>query len=126
MLEVLYSIHDILFPSDQESRAFLKLLVAKRSFDEDLLYYGSARYRRSDDSEIRYTYFGVRLAELYDELQNPTPRTNLESWFEKKSGARYMLMATMIGVFIAVTIDTLALVSPSSRRMCRGNNGSTL
>lgn len=108
-LEVLDTIHNILFPSDRVSQALLSDLVFKHSFDKDLLHYESARYRRSDDPEVTYTYFGTRLAELYDELQNPTPRTKIEGWFEKKSGARYMLMATMIGVFIAVIIGIMGL-----------------
>ncbi|KAJ8106301.1 hypothetical protein OPT61_g9625 [Boeremia exigua] len=45
-----------------------------------------------------------------DELQNPTPRTALDGWFEKKSGAqRNMLMATMIGAFVTVVIGILGL-----------------
>jgi hypothetical protein len=109
VLEVLHTIHNILFPSDQDSQAFLSFLVMKRGFDQDLTNYESARYQRTDDPEPSYHYFGARLAELYDELQNPTPRTRLESWFERKSGARYMLMATMIGVFIAVILGILGL-----------------
>jgi hypothetical protein len=98
-----------LFPSGQDSQAFLSFLVSKRGSDRDLINYESARYQRIDDPEPSYHYFGVRLAELYDELQNPTQRTRLEGWFERKSGARYMLIATMIGVFIAVIIGILGL-----------------
>jgi hypothetical protein len=56
-----------------------------------------------------YPYFGTRLAELYNEVQNPTPRGRFYPWLERKSGARYVMMATMIGVFIAIVIGILGL-----------------
>jgi hypothetical protein len=109
VLEVLDTIHNILFPSDRASQALLSNLVSKHGFDADILRYESAAYRSKDDADVTYCYFGVRLVELYDELQTPTPRTRLESWFERKSGARHVMMATMIGVFIAVIIGILGL-----------------
>jgi hypothetical protein len=109
VLEVLDTIHNVLFPPDQRSQALLSSLVRKQVFDEDILRYVSAPYRRKDDPTVDYSYFGTRLAEIYEEMQNPTPRRGWESWFERKSGARYMLAATMVGVFIAVIIGILGL-----------------
>ncbi|KAH6866340.1 hypothetical protein BKA58DRAFT_459976 [Alternaria rosae] len=109
ILEVFDTIHNVLFPSDSESQALLSSLVAKHGFDEDLMRFESWDHYGHNDTILSYPYFGNRLAELYEELQNPKPRTRLESWFERKSGARYMLMATMIGVFIAVLIGILGL-----------------
>jgi hypothetical protein len=109
VLEVFDTIHRVLFPSDHESQALLSSLVAKRGFDKDLLMFESWDHYKHNDPGLSYPYFGNRLVELYDELQNPKPRSRLESWFERKSGARYMLMATMIGVFIAVIIGILGL-----------------
>jgi len=109
ILEVFDTIHNVLFPSDRESQALLSSLIAKQGFDEDLLRYESWDHYGHNDTILSYPYFGNRLAELYEELQNPKPRTRLENWFERKSGARYMLMATMIGVFIAVIIGILGL-----------------
>ncbi|CAN9424384.1 unnamed protein product [Alternaria alternata] len=109
ILEVFDTIHNVLFPPDHESQALLSSLVAKYGFDEDLLRFESWDHYRPDGTQLTYPYFGNRLAELYEELQNPKPRTRLETWFERKSGARYMLMATMIGVFIAVVIGILGL-----------------
>jgi hypothetical protein len=109
ILEVFDTIHNVLFPSDHESQALLSSLVAKHGFDSDVLRFESWDHHGHDDPELSYPYFGNRLAELYEELQHPTPRTRLENWFERKSGARYMLMATMIGVFIAVIIGILGL-----------------
>ena len=109
ILEVFDTIHNVMFPSDHESQTLLSSLVAKHGFDSDILRYESWNHHRHNEPELSYPYFGNRLAELYEELQNPKPRTRLESWFERKSGARYMLMATMIGVFIAVIIGILGL-----------------
>lgn len=106
--EVLKTIHHILFAPDHNSQVLLSSLVSRRNFDKDLLSYKSSGVE-GDEDFLSYPYFGARLAELYDELQNPTPRTRLESWFERRSGARYMLMATMIGVFIAVILGFLSL-----------------
>lgn len=110
LLEVLDTIQVVLFPTDHKSRALLQWYVTKRGLDGDLLRFEAASFRRDDDPDSNYGYFGSRLAALYDELQNPTPVTALERWFEKKSGSqRNMLMATMIGVFIAVIIGILGL-----------------
>lgn len=49
------------------------------------------------------------MAAFYDEVQNPTPRGWLYTWLERKSGARYVMMATLIGVIIAVIIGILGL-----------------
>lgn len=108
-LEALYTIHHALFPSDRASQALLSTLVRNHQFDRSLLQYEMARYRRDDDPDITYSYFGTRLSEIYDELQDPTPRAGWESWLQKYSSPRYMLMATMIGVFIAVIIGLLGL-----------------
>jgi len=109
ILEVFDTIHNVLFPPDRDSQALLSSLVTKHGFDKDLLRFEALSHRDQEDPKPSFPYFGSRLAELYDEMQNPRPRTRLESWFERKSGARYMLMATMIGVFIAVIIGILGL-----------------
>ena len=110
VVEVLETIYEVLFPSDSDSRTLLKRYVLKLGFDEDLLRYEAARFRREDDPQMRYEYFGTRLADIYDELRNPAPRTALDRWFERKSGSqRNMLIATMIGVFIAVITGVLGL-----------------
>ncbi|KAF2823929.1 hypothetical protein CC86DRAFT_355267 [Ophiobolus disseminans] len=108
-LEALDNIHQVLFPANRKSYALLHSLTSKHGFDKDLLHYESAQYRREDDQETSYEYFGIRLAEIYDEIQNPTPHGRLENWLERKSGTRYMLLATMIGVFIAVILGFLSL-----------------
>ncbi|KAI8940884.1 hypothetical protein NX059_002144 [Plenodomus lindquistii] len=72
-------------------------------------YYEHARYKRDGDAGVDYSYFGVQMAAIHEEIQNPTPHPDWDSWLQKYSGQRYMLMATMIGVFIAVTLGVLSL-----------------
>jgi hypothetical protein len=48
-----------------------------------------------------YHYFGSRLADLYEELTNRTPR-GMEKWFERRSGARFVMMATIAGAVFAI------------------------
>jgi hypothetical protein len=47
--------------------------------------------------------------ELYEELENPKPRGWIEKWVERKSGARYVMMATLVGVAIAVLLGMASL-----------------
>jgi hypothetical protein len=47
--------------------------------------------------------------DLHEELESPTPRGIMEKWFERKSGARYAMMATLVGVVIAVILGLFGL-----------------
>lgn len=111
MIEILHTIYKILFPPGRESQVILSSLVKKGGFDKYMLRYTIEQLRRDDDPEVDYRYFGVRLAELHNELKDPSPRNWFERLFEggTKSAERKMLMATTIGVFIAVTIGLLGL-----------------
>jgi hypothetical protein len=102
-LEVLRTLHDVLFPSDHDSQALISELVTRESFDEGLKLYELESYRRDDDPDVSYTYFGSRLADLYD---LPPP---WEGWFTKNSRPGYMLMITMVGVIITVIIGFVGL-----------------
>jgi hypothetical protein len=39
---------------------------------------------------------------------NPTPK-GFEKWFERKSGARYVMMATIAGVILAILLGIASL-----------------
>lgn len=94
---------------DQESRRILRSLVSKQSLDPDCLRFETAIDRADDEHDIKYQYWGSRLMDLYDEIENPKPRGLLEQWMERKSGARYVMMATLAGVMIAVVLGLLGL-----------------
>jgi hypothetical protein len=108
ILEVLDTLHLVLFPPNPASYKLLDQLVRRHGFDSGLLAYASASYRNSVDSESSYSYFGGRLLALHNEMQSPRPH----GWLQERLGRKrdtYMLMATMIGVFIAVLIGLLSL-----------------
>ncbi|KAH0526798.1 hypothetical protein TsFJ059_010079 [Trichoderma semiorbis] len=108
-LEALDSMQKILFPFDSDSEQILCDLVSKESFDPDCLRYDSAVYRREGEEAASYNYFGARLVDLFKELEDPSPRGILEKWLQRKSGARYMMMATLVGVVIAIILGILGL-----------------
>ena len=104
-VEVIHSLQMILFPLGSDSELILRNLVSNNCFDPDCIRYESAAY----SGNICYSYFGSRLMELYEEVNNPTPRGFVEKWFERKSGARYVMMATLVGVLIAIILGALSV-----------------
>lgn len=108
-LETLCTIKDVLFPLDSASQSLLRTLVSKKSFDPDCATFDSARHIRADESHIRFRYWAVRLTDLQDQIQNPNPNGFFERWMERRSGARYVMMATLGGVAIAVMLGALSL-----------------
>lgn len=110
-LEVLDSIQKILFPlTDSKSKKLLLSLTSTSTcnFDTDILRYDSVSIRNPDEHLVPYRYFGTRLADLHQELVNPTPR-GFEKWFERNSGARFVMMATIAGVIFAIFLGLLSL-----------------
>lgn len=109
ILEVLDSLQIILFPQDRESRLLLERLVKSYSFDRDCLRFESASHRSDSEAEVQYHYLAMRLADLYEEVQHPTPRTFLQKWLQRRSGERYVMQATLIGVLIAILLGIAGL-----------------
>ena len=109
-LETLDSLQKVLFPlSDLKSRSLLLSLTSTSSFDPDSLRYEFTAIRNHDEKDIAYHYWGTRLADLYEELENPTVRGSFEKWLERRSGARYVMFATVIGVMIAILLGMASL-----------------
>ncbi|KAH8725962.1 hypothetical protein GQ44DRAFT_726338 [Phaeosphaeriaceae sp. PMI808] len=103
ILEILDTLHSVIFPSNPSSYKLVVSLISGEGFDEGLLTHASTPYRKCDDPDANYTIFGSRLIALYSELQSPRPRGWLQERLGRKRDA-YMLMATMIGVIIAVLV----------------------
>ncbi|KAK0384911.1 hypothetical protein NLU13_7390 [Sarocladium strictum] len=114
VLETLDSVQAILFPlSEPKSKALLKSVTTSCSFDPELSNFEYSAIRNPGEEKTSYVYLADRLSGLYHELQNPRPRGSLERQMERKSGARYMMMATLIGVVFAVILGFLSLVVSS-------------
>lgn len=109
-LETLDSVQKILFPFELKSRALLRSLASKESFDPDCLRFGSAFYRGEHENDIQYQYWGSRLMDLYDEIENPKPRGIFETWLEQRSKARHVMLATLVGVIIAIILGIFGLI----------------
>ncbi|KAI5917054.1 hypothetical protein F4810DRAFT_705211 [Camillea tinctor] len=108
LLETLYTLKHILFPIDPESQSILRFLVRKEKFDPDICRVDTL-WQPQERVSMVYEHWGTRLLDLYDELENPTPRGFLETWIERRSGARYVMMATVAGVIIAVLLGGFSL-----------------
>jgi len=50
------------------------------------------------------------LMDLYDEIENPKPRGILDTWLEQRSKARHVMLATLIGVIMAVALGIIGLI----------------
>ncbi|KAH8898847.1 hypothetical protein GQ53DRAFT_817076 [Thozetella sp. PMI_491] len=108
--ETLATLKDILFPDDPASQSTLRTLVAKKQFDPDIIrVIDSPLYRAAVGSSISYQYWGSRLLDLHEEIEHPTPRGSLWTWMERKSGSRYVMMATLLGVIIAIVLGVCGL-----------------
>ncbi|KAK0648720.1 hypothetical protein B0T16DRAFT_408661 [Cercophora newfieldiana] len=110
-LETLYTIH-LLFPLlDDKSSALLRTLIANQRFDPDCLNFGTAIFETAEEKEraIRFPVWGSRLMDLYEEIENPKPRTLLDSWLERKSRARHVMMVTIFSFAAAVLLGFLSL-----------------
>jgi len=108
--ETLSTIKDVLFPDDEISQSLLGSLVSKNGFDPDIARIVDSSAHLSGTGEpVRYQYWGSRLLDLYDELENPTPRGFFEKWLQRRSGARYVMMATLVGVAFAVVLGIFGL-----------------
>lgn len=87
----------------------LKSLVANGGFDADCLRIEFEAIRNLDEQELSFPHLGERLAVLQDEVENPRPSGSVEKWVERRSGARYVMLATLIGVVFAVLLGIAAL-----------------
>ncbi|KAK2612542.1 hypothetical protein QQS21_001480 [Conoideocrella luteorostrata] len=109
-IETLSTIKDVLFPDDWSSHSLLRVLISRQGFDPDIARTSDQSAQVSRNMEgMQYCYWQSRLIDLGDELENPTPRGVLEKYFQRKSAARHVIMATIAGVAIAVIVGIFSL-----------------
>ncbi|KAK1972256.1 hypothetical protein LY78DRAFT_688452 [Colletotrichum sublineola] len=114
LLEVLESLQGVLFPlTDKKSRKLLRSYVESGAFDPAIQNFEFRSIKNKGEEVVPFFYLASRLDELHQELLDPSPRGWLERQFERRSGSRYMMMATMVGIFFAVFLGFLALVVSS-------------
>lgn len=103
------TLQEILFPLDSDSQSLLRALVSKQGYDPECLRVDIREYRRAEEKTVQLRYWSTRLEDLYEYMQNPTPSGYIEKWMERRSGARYVMMATLGGVIFAVILGMLSL-----------------
>jgi hypothetical protein len=112
-LEVLNSTQKILFPLwDSESVALLQSLVSNASFDKDILNANDA-FIGDDEENIDFEYLWPRLSDIYHEIQDPRPRGWMANWLQRRSGARYVMLAAVMGVAFALVLGIASLAVSS-------------
>lgn len=95
--------------SEPKSKRLLRSLTEQYSLDPDIQHLEVSAIRKTGEESIEYVFLADRLAALHNELQTPRPRGWLGRRLERKSGARYMLMATLCGVAFAVLLGMASL-----------------
>jgi hypothetical protein len=116
VLEVLDSLQHVLFDlTDPKSKKLLRSLISARSFDPDALNFEFSVIRNAGEEKenTAYVYLADRLSELFNEVQNPPPRSWLQRRAGRKSSARHMMMATLAGVFFALLLGFASLALSS-------------
>ncbi|KAI1811033.1 hypothetical protein GGS20DRAFT_593591 [Poronia punctata] len=112
LLETLDSTQHILFPlHDAKAKKLLDSLIRddKYKFDVETGRFEFGALRSAGEENIPYVYLADRPDELYQEFHNPRPRSWLDEQLQRRSGARYMMLATLIGVTFAVLLGIVGL-----------------
>lgn len=114
VLEILDSLQGTLFPlSDAKSKKLVRSLITKCNFDPDILNFEFSSVRRVGEESVPYVYLADRLANLYDELEDPQPRSWHQRLIQRKSSTRHMMMATLAGVVFAIILGIFSLAVSS-------------
>lgn len=79
------------------------------SLDPDITSFEFSSIRNPGEENISYVFLADRLSDLYNEMRNPRPKGWLERRLERKSGSRYMMLATLIGVLFALLLGAASL-----------------
>lgn len=115
-LETLYTLK-ILFPDDSQTRKLIAKLVSTENFDPHVGKHNTngtdengIELRGEQKEALKWKYWGSRMLCLYEELENERPVGNWDVWVERNSKNRHVMMATIIGVFIAVLLGLLSLI----------------
>jgi hypothetical protein len=99
-LETLHTLQ-ILFLLDYESSKILNSLISREGFDPGCSQFESTDYQMSSENEKIFHYWMAHLVDLDREVENPTPR-GIRRWLEMRSGARYVMMVTIIAIILGV------------------------
>lgn len=57
-----------------------------------------------------WEYWGSRLLNLYEELENEKPHGAWDAWVERYSKSRHAMFATIVGILVAIALGMVSLV----------------
>ena len=60
--------------------------------------------------EIKYLYWGHRLAKLRDLVKNPPPQNRLIAWIERHTSERNALTVAIVGLFLSAFFGFLGVL----------------
>ncbi|KAJ4291767.1 hypothetical protein N0V90_009662 [Kalmusia sp. IMI 367209] len=107
LLETLDSIQNLLYPNDEKSIQSLDKFVRKHRYDPDSRNFERSLRELPDDFE--YKFWGGRLVELLDVVNNPPPTNRIVAWFERHSSERNALTVAILGLFLTVLFGFLGM-----------------
>jgi hypothetical protein len=88
----------------------LKRLVSGEDWNPEIMNPDFRAARNEGEENVPYYYLADRLSELHNELENPRPRSWFERLIERKTGDRYVMIATLAGVLVAILLGVAAMV----------------
>jgi hypothetical protein len=101
----------VLFPikllGNKQSSVLLRKLVRTQGFDKEMLWVENVRPIPAD---FAFTYWGERLAKLYEVVERPPPTNVLISWLERHTSERNALTVAIVGLFLAALFGFLGVV----------------
>ncbi|KAK3985216.1 hypothetical protein QBC44DRAFT_405346 [Cladorrhinum sp. PSN332] len=111
LLETLLTFHDVLFPvasiRDKKSRALLKTMIDKHSFDSEAEW---IEFVRPTPEGMAFDYWGHRLAALHEIIKKPPPANAMVAWFERHTSERNALTVAIVGLFLSALFGLLSFI----------------
>lgn len=110
LVETLYSIQAVLFPSiDPESAEILDELIARRDFDPDCAEYEGYKLFREPPPDFEFKFWGERMAHLHRLITYRPPRNRLERWFHQHGNERNALLIAFLALFISILVGVISI-----------------
>jgi hypothetical protein len=106
IIETLDSLQKVLFPLDGESRRLLQNLVDQKGFDPDCTECDTVEYRRDEEDDIQYYYWGDRLLNLLKTTEDQRPQGKWWQWLDRRSKGVYLMVITLMCAAITTLLST--------------------
>ena len=110
LVETLYSIQAVLFPSiDPASARILDELVERRNFDPECTEYEGYKIFLDPPPNFQFVYWGERMAHLHTLMTRRPPRNRLEKWFHSHSTEGNALLIALLALAISILVGVVSI-----------------